>query len=238
MSGRPDGQRAIVPGGTRGIGGRIAATLAEEGARVAILDRLAAERSGCARDIGGDYLQVDLTDTASAESATADAVGLLGGVDVLVNCAGIFSRTDLTKLTTSEWDLIFAINVRAMLITLQVAARTMIPAQSGHIVNLASKAAKKGGAHEAAYAANKEAVVALTRSAAHEWGVHGGSRPTRSARATCSPRWAPAPAPPNSSPAGRRCRRLGVSAPSTTSRRSLCFSVCRNPAISQAKPSM
>lgn len=167
------GRRAIVTGGARGIGGRIAQTLADEGAEVVILDRLTLEGSGCARDIGGRYLEVDLADAENAERATVAAVELLGGVDVLVNCAGIFSRTDLVDLSIAEWDLLFAVNVRAMLITMQVAARTMIPAKSGRIINLASMAAKKGGAHEAAYAASKSAVVALTRSVAHEWGPHG-----------------------------------------------------------------
>jgi NAD(P)-dependent dehydrogenase (short-subunit alcohol dehydrogenase family) len=171
--GRLQGHRTIVTGGARGIGGRIAATLAAEGAEVVILDRLVDEGSHCADEIGGRYLEVDLADAENAEAATVDAVELLGGVDILVNCAGIFSRTDLVDLTVAEWDHLFAINVRAMLTTMQVAAHSMIPASSGRIINLASMAAKKGGAHEAAYAASKAAVVALTRSVAHEWGPHG-----------------------------------------------------------------
>ena len=173
MSGRLEGYRTIVTGGARGIGGRIAATLAGEGADVIILDRLVDEGSHCAKEIGGRYLEVDLADAKSAESATVEASELLGGVDILVNCAGIFSRTDLVDLTIAEWDRLFAINTRAMLTTMQVAARSMIPAKSGRIINLASMAAKKGGAHEAAYAASKAAVVALTRAVAHEWGPHG-----------------------------------------------------------------
>lgn len=171
--GRLDGHRVVVTGGARGIGGRIASTLAGEGASVVILDRLADEGAACASEIGGCFIEVDLADPADAERATADAVAELGGIDVLVNCAGIFSRTDLHELTIAEWDLLFAINVRAMLVTMQVASRSMIPARAGRIVNLASMAAKKGGAHEAAYAASKAAVVALTRSAAFEWGPHG-----------------------------------------------------------------
>lgn len=173
MTGRLAGHRTIVTGGARGIGGRIAATLAGEGADVVILDRLVEEGRGCASQIGGRYLEVDLADADSAERTTDEAVELLGGVDVLVNCAGIFSHTDLVDLTIAEWDRLFAINTRAMLTTMQVAGRSMIPAKSGRIINLASMAAKKGGAHEAAYAASKAAVVALTRSVAHEWGPHG-----------------------------------------------------------------
>ncbi|CAN5232666.1 SDR family NAD(P)-dependent oxidoreductase [soil metagenome] len=173
MTGRLDGHRVVITGGARGIGGRIAATLAAEGASIVILDRLVDEGTACASHVGGRFIEVDLADAASAESATERGIAELGGVDVLVNCAGIFSRTDLHELTIAEWDLLFAINVRAMLTTMQVASRTMIPARAGRIINLASMAAKKGGAHEAAYAASKAAVVALTRSAAFEWGPHG-----------------------------------------------------------------
>jgi NAD(P)-dependent dehydrogenase (short-subunit alcohol dehydrogenase family) len=173
MTGRLDGRRVVITGGARGIGGKISSTLAAEGASVAILDRLVDEGTACASAIGGHFVEVDLADAESAARATEAAVAELGGVDVLVNCAGIFSRTDLHELTIAEWDLLFAINVRAMLTTMQVASRTMIPAKAGRIINLASMAAKKGGAHEAAYAASKAAVVALTRAAAFEWGPHG-----------------------------------------------------------------
>ncbi len=173
MTGRLDGQRAVVTGGARGIGGAIAAALAAEGAHVAILDRLVDEGTRAAAEIGGCFHHVDLSDAEHAAHATEGAVAELGGVEVLVNCAGIFSRTSLLDLTIDEWDLLFAINTRAMLTTMQVAARTMIPAGRGRIINLASMAAKKGGANEAAYAASKAAVVALTRAVAHEWGPHG-----------------------------------------------------------------
>jgi 3-oxoacyl-[acyl-carrier protein] reductase len=173
MTGRLDGQRAVVTGGARGIGGAIAATLAAEGARVAILDRLVDEGTRAAAEIGGCFHEVDLADADHAARATEGAIAELGGVEVLVNCAGIFSRTPLLDLSVYEWDLLFAINTRAMLTTMQIAARTMIPARRGRIINLASMAAKKGGANEAAYAASKAAVVALTRAVAHEWGPHG-----------------------------------------------------------------
>lgn len=172
-AGRLDGSRVIVTGGARGIGGRIATTFAAEGAQVAILDRLAEQGASAAQEIGGCFHEVDLADAGDAERATRSAVAELGGVDVLVNCAGVFSHTPLADLSIAEWDLLFAINTRAMLITMQVAARTMIPAGRGRIINLASMAAKKGGANEAGYAASKAAVVALTRAVAHEWGPHG-----------------------------------------------------------------
>lgn len=95
-------------------------------------------------------------------------------MDVLVNVAGILRFSSLLDLTVQDWNETFSINTRAMLTTMQVCVRSMIAAgHGGKIVNLASMAAKKGGAGEGAYPASKAAVVALTRQAALEWGVHG-----------------------------------------------------------------
>ncbi|MDH6181557.1 NAD(P)-dependent dehydrogenase (short-subunit alcohol dehydrogenase family) [Microbacteriaceae bacterium SG_E_30_P1] len=171
---RLTGKRVVITGGARGIGGAIAHRFAVEGARVSILDRLAEEGAGLASSLGADFHEVDLLDPVDAERATRAAVDGLGGVDVLVNSAGILRFTPLLELTVKEWNETFSINTRAMLTTMQVCARSMIAAGTGgSIVNLASMAAKKGGAGEGAYPASKAAVVALTRTAALEWGEHG-----------------------------------------------------------------
>jgi NAD(P)-dependent dehydrogenase (short-subunit alcohol dehydrogenase family) len=174
VTGRLSGKRVIVTGGARGIGGDIAARFAGEGAVVGILDRLVAEGTSHARSLGGTFHEVDLADPESTESATLDAIGALGGVDVLVNSAGIFAHRPLLDVTVADWNRMFSINTRAMLTTMQVSARSMIRAEiPGKIVNIASMAAKQGGAGEGDYAASKAAVVALTRVAALEWGEHG-----------------------------------------------------------------
>lgn len=168
------GKRVIVTGGARGIGGEIAARFAVEGARVGILDRLVEQGSAHAAEIGGEFHEVDLLDPVATASVTQAAVDALGGVDVLVNVAGILRFSSLLDLTVQDWNETFSINTRAMLTTMQVCVRSMIAAgHGGKIVNLASMAAKKGGAGEGAYPASKAAVVALTRQAALEWGVHG-----------------------------------------------------------------
>jgi NAD(P)-dependent dehydrogenase (short-subunit alcohol dehydrogenase family) len=168
------GKRVIVTGGARGIGGDIAARFAVEGARVGILDRLVEQGSAHAAAIGGEFHEVDLLDPVATASTTQAAVDALGGVDVLVNVAGILRFSSLLELTVQDWNETFSINTRAMLTTMQVCARSMIDAgDGGKIVNLASMAAKKGGAGEGAYPASKAAVVALTRQAALEWGAHG-----------------------------------------------------------------
>ena len=173
-SGRLVGKRVIVTGGARGIGGEIASRFAVEGARVSILDRLVDLGEERATDIGGSFHEVDLLDPAATAAATQAAVDGMGGIDVLVNSAGILRFTSLLDLTVQDWNETFSINTRAMLTTMQVCVRSMIAAEhGGKIINLASMAAKKGGAGEGAYPPSKAAVVALTRMAALEWGVHG-----------------------------------------------------------------
>jgi NAD(P)-dependent dehydrogenase (short-subunit alcohol dehydrogenase family) len=168
------GKRAVVIGGARGIGGEIATRFAAEGARVSVLDRLADCGSKLSDDIGADFHQVDLLDPVAAQAVTETAIGALGGVDILVNSAGILRLGPLLDVTVESWNEIFSINTRAMLTTMQVAVRSMMAAgHGGTIINVASMAAKKGGANEGAYAASKAAVVALTRAAALEWGCHG-----------------------------------------------------------------
>ena len=168
------GRRAIVTGGARGIGAAIADRLAASGARVAILDLLDAPGREQAERIGGSFHRVDLCDAEDTSRAVAAAIEALGGVDVLVNNAGILRFAPLLEIEPDQWDRTFAINTRSMLLTTQVAARAMIAAgHGGRIINLASMAGKAGGAGQADYAASKAAVIALTRVTALELGSHG-----------------------------------------------------------------
>jgi 3-oxoacyl-[acyl-carrier protein] reductase len=103
-----------------------------------------------------------------------EAITLLGGVDVLVNNAGVLRKAPLLEITADDWDDMFAVTARPVLVATQVAARSMIDAgRGGAIVNMASMAAKAGGAGEGHYASAKAAVVALTRVSALELGEHG-----------------------------------------------------------------
>ncbi|WP_375400351.1 SDR family NAD(P)-dependent oxidoreductase [uncultured Amnibacterium sp.] len=165
---------AIVTGGARGIGAEIARGLAADGYRVAILDLLDEPGRSTAAAIGGVFVQADVGDVASARAAMAEAIADLGGVGVLVNSAGILGKGPLIDIDADDWDRVLRINARGTLLTMQSAAADMIERGTpGRIVNIASMAAKRGGAGEAHYAASKAAVVALTRAGATEWGPHG-----------------------------------------------------------------
>jgi|HigsolmetaAR206D_1030411.scaffolds.fasta_scaffold15064_2 3-oxoacyl-[acyl-carrier protein] reductase len=165
-------RRCIVTGAARGIGAAIARTFAREGARVATLD-VSPDVEAVATELGGPVELADLRDVAATRAAVQRLIDALGGVDVLVNDAGILRITPLLDITVEEWDDVFAVNTRSMLVTTQVAARAMIAAgRGGRIVNMASMGAKQAAAGQAHYAASKAAVVALTQAAAVELGPH------------------------------------------------------------------
>lgn len=165
--------RVIVTGGSGGIGAAIVARFARAGARVAILDRRPPVDPVAEGEASVFVVLCDLSDPESVRAAVDEAAALLGGVEVLVNCAGIFQHVPLLQITVDDWDRVLDVNARATLLTMQSVAPTMIAAGHGCIVNIASMAAKQGGGGEAHYAASKAAVVALTRAGAQEWGAHG-----------------------------------------------------------------
>jgi 3-oxoacyl-[acyl-carrier protein] reductase len=168
------GARVVVTGGARGIGAAIARGFAAEGASLAVVDLLATECESVANEVSGLAVICDLADPAATVAAMDDAIGRLGGIDVLVNNAGVFRITPLLDISTDEWDWIFSINTRAMLVTTQAAARSMIAGgRGGKIVNMASMGGKVGAAGQAHYAASKAAVISLTQVSAAELGMHG-----------------------------------------------------------------
>jgi NAD(P)-dependent dehydrogenase (short-subunit alcohol dehydrogenase family) len=167
------GRNAVVTGAARGIGAAIAARLAGEGCRLLLLDRDAEGVAAVAARLDGSAVAVDLSDPGEIHGRFADAVDAMGGADILVNNAGIFAKQRLLELDAATWDAVFAVNTRAVMLTTQVVAPAMIERGRGRIVNIASMAARVGTPGEAAYAASKAAVVALTRITAMELGAHG-----------------------------------------------------------------
>lgn len=161
--GRLAGKRAVVTGAARGIGAAIAETFERHGATVARLD--------VTEDDG--IIGADLADPDAATAAATRAIDQLGGIDILVNNAGVLRMAPLLEITVEQWDSTFDVNVRAMLLTMQVAARSMIAdGRPGTVINMASMGGKVGSPNQAHYAASKAAVIALTRVAAMELGPH------------------------------------------------------------------
>lgn len=175
---RLDGQAAVVTGGGSGLGAATAAHLAQAGARVAVLDinRAAAEAS--AARIGGIAVPCDVADAASAEAALAEARGRHGVERVLVNCAGIGTPGRIVgrdgPLALTAFERVIRINLIGTfnLLRLSAAAMTTLDPleddERGVIVNTASIAAYEGQIGQAAYAASKGGVAALTLPAARE----------------------------------------------------------------------
>ena len=171
--GRLAGRRALITGAARGIGAEIAATFHREGAELALLDVDVDRLESTGKILGGAAYGVDLADTAATIATMSKAIDDLGGLDILVNNAGILKMAPLLEIDPADWDLTFAVNVRAMLVTIQVAARAMIAGGGGTIINMASMGGKVGGPNQAHYAASKAAVISLTQVAAKELGPHG-----------------------------------------------------------------
>ena len=171
--GRLAGRRALITGAARGIGAEIAASFRREGAELALLD-IDVERLGkTAAEVGGNAYGVDLADAEATAAVVNQAIADLGGLEILVNNAGILKIAPLMEIDPADWDLTFAINVRAMLVTIQAAAKAMIPNGRGTIINMASMGGKVGGPNQAHYAASKAAVISLTQVAAKELGPSG-----------------------------------------------------------------
>jgi 3-oxoacyl-[acyl-carrier protein] reductase len=168
-----EGRRALVTGAGRGIGAAIAERFAQAGARVAVLDRDLAGANDVASRIDGLAFQVDLADPDATRVATLTAIEALGGLDVLVNNAGILHMAPLLEITVADWDRTFDVNVRSMLLTTQAAATTLAVSPCASIINMASMGGKVGSPRQAHYAASKAAVIALTRVAAMELGELG-----------------------------------------------------------------
>lgn len=164
------GKRILITGGASGIGAATAARFLEEGARVAILDRDSAARDRIARELPAisALLAADVSDLASVRTAFAEAVHRMGGVDVLINNAGISIRHAFLDITPEEWHKVMAVNLTGVFYVAQTAAAHMMQRGSGVILNTASTNGVMGYPFYADYNATKAGVIELTRSMALE----------------------------------------------------------------------
>jgi 2-hydroxycyclohexanecarboxyl-CoA dehydrogenase len=161
---RLEGRSALVTGGAKGIGEAIVRRLRAEGARVTIgdVDTEGAER--VAADVGADAVPLDVTDPDSARAAVDGA----GGLDVLVNNAGMDEFSFFTDTDPGLWERVLAVNLKGVLACTHATLPRMQRAGYGRIVNIASEAGRVGSKGSAVYSAAKGGVIAFTKTIARE----------------------------------------------------------------------
>lgn len=164
---------ALVTGASRGIGKVIAMELALLGYDLALVARDAAALSGviealpdsCARAIA---VPADLTQEESYEAVVAETVSQLGGLDVLVNCAGLSQAGPFTEVTPEEWNRIFAVNAKAPFFLSKAALPYLKQSQKPIVINIASVVGFKGYVNQSVYASSKHALTGFTKVFAKE----------------------------------------------------------------------
>ena len=163
-------KRVLITGGASGIGAATAARFLEEGAVVCVLDRDAEARRRIMRELPNlaAALDGDVSNLKQVQTAFAEAVRLMGGVDVLVNNAGISIRHNFLDITPEEWDRVMAVNLTGVFYVAQTAARHMMERGSGVILQTASTNGVMGYPFYADYNATKAGVIELTKSMALE----------------------------------------------------------------------
>ncbi|HSS99324.1 MAG TPA: SDR family NAD(P)-dependent oxidoreductase [Terriglobales bacterium] len=163
-------KRVLITGGASGIGSATAVRFLEEGATVCVLDRDAKGRESIKQQLPKltGIVAADVSDLAQVQSAFAEAVRLMGGVDVLINNAGISIRHNFLEITPEEWDKVIAVNLTGVFYAAQTAARHMWERGSGVILQTASTNGIMGYPYYADYNATKAGVIELTRSMALE----------------------------------------------------------------------
>jgi NAD(P)-dependent dehydrogenase (short-subunit alcohol dehydrogenase family) len=170
------GQRAVVTGASRGIGAAIADALVDAGAAVALLgreagsldivrDRLAA-RGTVVRQVA------DVTDVPACQTAITQAAEQLGGIDILINNAGMEQLCDSLTVTEATWDRIVDTNLKGAFFCAQAAARQMTR-YGGSIITICSLTCEVGVPGATAYGASKSGLAGMTRALAAEWAPRG-----------------------------------------------------------------
>ena len=169
---------AVVTGAGRGIGRAIALKLAEAGANVVCLSRTEANSQKVADEITALGRQswavaVDVGDTAAVEAAVAKILEDTGGINILVNNAGVTRDGLLMRMSEADWDAVLDTNLKSVFTLTKAFARPMRKADNARIINISSVVGLMGNAGQANYAASKAGLIGFTKSCAKEFAASG-----------------------------------------------------------------
>ncbi len=167
------GQAAIVTGAGRGLGRAIACSLARAGAKVACVDVDAQNLAETVRAIEADRgtaepFTCDVTDSSRVTEVVQEVVKKWGGLQILVNNAGITRDSLVMRMKDDQWDAVLRVNLRGTFLFTRAAARPMMKGRRGRIINIASVCGLMGNPGQANYSASKAGVIGLTRTVARE----------------------------------------------------------------------
>jgi 3-oxoacyl-[acyl-carrier protein] reductase len=189
------GNVALITGGGSGLGAAFARRLAADGARVMVTDLNAAAAAEVAREIGGESLEVDVVDSGAVEAAVDHTVSVCGGLDIMINNAGIappfnperFQRTItneilrmsgdlaameplevLTEMSDADWDQMIRVHLYGVFYGCRAALRHFQPRRSGVIVNISSVLGLRPSSSAPHYSVAKAGIIALTKAVAEE----------------------------------------------------------------------
>jgi 3-oxoacyl-[acyl-carrier protein] reductase len=174
-----EGRKALITGASRGIGRAIAEAFAREGAELALAatspDRLIETANAC-RDRGAKQvhgLGLDVKDSAACNAAVKEAAEKLGGLDIVINNAGVTRDNLLMRLTDEDYDAVLDTNLRGAFNITRAAARPLMKSKYGRLINIASVVGIAGNAGQTNYAASKGGLIAFTKSVAKELAGRG-----------------------------------------------------------------
>ncbi|MFD6894697.1 3-oxoacyl-ACP reductase FabG [Rhodococcus sp. NPDC060086] len=181
MNGLVEGKSSVVTGGAQGIGLAIGRRLAQNGARVVLVDVDQARAEAAAKELSGETgakvigLGCDVTSEDAVHAAAITTVDRFGALDIWVNNAGITRDASLRKMSVSDFEAVMNVHLKGTWLGVRHASAIMREAGSGVIVNMSSLSGKSGNPGQSNYSAAKAGVVGLTKSAAKEL-AHRGVR--------------------------------------------------------------
>jgi 3-oxoacyl-[acyl-carrier protein] reductase len=167
-----EGKVVLVTGGSRGIGRGIAKLFSEAGAKVALTyqsnETAAQETLKDLKGSGHKIYKLNIADSTDVEDVMGKITTEMGGLNVLVNNAGITKDQLLLRLKAEDWDQVLETNLRGVFLTTKLAVKTMLKAREGSIINITSVIGQTGNPGQSSYAASKAGIIAFTKSIALE----------------------------------------------------------------------